>query len=513
MANNRLLASKAASQSKRLLRTSRVFSNSYWALGLATIALLTACGGGGSGSGINDKNQVEITFAPSAQLAKTCASPNLAAGEKQGTVENEKAWVRSFVDESYLWYKDVPKIDASQYASAATYFDVLKTSAKNSAGEPLDRFHWSVSNAQDENWRAGVAVNYGINWRINSETPPRSLVIYDVEPESPAGKAGILRGDKLVEVDGVDFVNANSQTDEDTIYNGLFPKDTTKHVLKFDRGGVLKRFDVAAGETYSTSPVRYKKIINYEGTKVAYLYFDDFIVKSEAKLIEAINYFKDQGAKELILDMRYNGGGYLAISQQLGYMIAGDKSIDKDFSRLLYNDKRQADNYNYKFAYFAINWTTGDDNASKPLPTMNLSRVTMLVSKQTASASEELINALKGIDVSVNLIGKTTTGKPYGWVPQSNCGRTYSLIEFKAANAKNFSDYDAGFVPNCIAEDDVQHALGDMQETMLATALSYRKTGQCPQSVVSRLAMITKPETFYQPKNMPRLIATPLKNP
>ena len=92
---------------------------------------------------------------------------------------------------------------------------------------------------------------------------------------------------------------------------------------------------MAAGETYSTSPVRHRKIINDEGTKVAYLYFDDFIVKSESQLIEAINYFKDQGATDLILDMRYNGGGLLAISQQLGYMIAGENSFYKDFSRLL----------------------------------------------------------------------------------------------------------------------------------------------------------------------------------
>ena len=498
------------------------FGIRHLAISLAAIALLAACGGASgpdndapgdnNRKGITDQDEPQIkqVYAPSAQLANTCVTP--ASGEKQGTVNDEKSWVRSFVDERYLWYKDVPYVDASKYTSAAAYFEVLKTPAKNSTGEPLDRFHWSVTNAQDENWQAGVAVDYGIYWRVESRETPRSLVVFDVEPESPAGQAGILRGDKLVAVDGIDFVNANSQSDKDTINNGLFPKDAKSHVFEFNRAGELKTFTVAAGENYPTSPVRYKKIIDDGGTKVAYIYFDDFIVKSEKELTEAFSYFNNQGATELILDMRYNGGGYLAISQQLGYMIAGEKSIGKDFSRLIFNDKRQTDNRSYRFANLGINWSTGYFDRSKQLPTMNLSKVTMLVSNRTASASEELINALKGIDVTVNLVGKTTTGKPYGWQSQSNCGRTYNLVEFKAANAKNFSDYDAGFVPSCIAEDDVQHPLGDTQEAMLATALAYRKTGRCSQSVVSRLAMISKPEAYFQPKNIPRMIVTPLKN-
>jgi len=453
-------------------------------MGLAGLALLSACGGD-EGRG----NQLSTNLVPAAKLANTCINPVQSAGEKQGTANDEKAWVRSFVDERYLWYPDVPSRDASQYASAAAYFDVLKTPAKNSAGGDLDRFHWSETKEEYDQYTNGISVDYGIAWSRVANSPPRSYTVYDVEPLSPAGVAGVQRGDKLVKVDGIDFANGADVTGLNT---GVFPQDQVQHTLQLQRGVSTLTFTLKAGQ-YATTPVRGAKVLNDNGTKVAYLYFDSFIAKSQDALITAFNDFKAQGAKELIIDMRYNGGGLLYISSQLAYMIAGPgASSGKTFNKLVYNDKRSSENYTYEFIPYALN-TSYYYDYTRPLPSLNLKRVTLLVDHRTASASEAVINGLKGIDLTVNLIGSTTYGKPYGFTPQGNCGRYYYAVEFKGENQKGFSAFDAGFAPTCTVGDDLNFQLGDLAEPRLAEALQYLKSGQCKSAPVASIKAMGAP--------------------
>jgi hypothetical protein len=121
---------------------------------------------------------------------------------------------------------------------------------------------------------------------------------------------------------------------------------------------------------------------------------------------------------------------------------------------------------------------------------LNLSKVYVIVSGDTCSASEAIINGLRGVDVDVRLIGSTTCGKPYGFTAKDNCGISYFPIEFKGVNAKGFGDYSDGFIPGagalptnvagCRASDDYTKQLGDPTEGMFATVLSYRSSGACP---------------------------------
>jgi hypothetical protein len=118
-----------------------------------------------------------------------------------------------------------------------------------------------------------------------------------------------------------------------------------------------------------------------------------------------------------------------------------------------------------------------------------LKRVFMLTGPGTCSASESIINGLRGIDLPVIQIGSHTCGKPYGFYPADNCGTTYFSIQFKGVNAKGFGDYADGFIPNgtgvagvtgCQVADDFAHALGDPAEVRLATALGYAAGQPCP---------------------------------
>ena len=182
-------------------------------------------------------------------------------------------------------------------------------------------------------------------------------------------------------------------------------------------------------------------------------------------------------------------------------MIASIEDTNQTFTELVYSDKRGAENIAYPFPTqtfgIAENFSDGF-----PLPNLELSRVYVISSNNTASASESLINGLRGIDFEVILIGSSTTGKPYGWIPKDNCGTTYSTIQFKSANAKGFGDYADGFIPSvmdngadqvsgCLVYEDIKHQLSDPDEKMLATAIYHIENGTCP---IDTLQAIAKPK-------------------
>lgn len=483
---------------------SKVHPRRHWTACLVSLTLLAACGGGGGGG----DNKVTAAFAPSKDLANICVNPTESA-EKQGVLDNEKAWVRSFVDERYLWYKDVPAVDAARYTKVEDYYTALLTKAKDSTGlRDLDRYSYSQTYTAYNQRSSGVSVDYGIAWARASSYPPRSWTVSDVEPKSPAGLAGVRRGDKLASVDGVDFIFGNA----DPLNKALFPENQDVHKFEFDRAGTKVSFQFSAGASYETTPVRQAKVINYNGKKIAYVFFDAFVAKAQDDLSRTFQDFANQGATDLVIDLRYNPGGLLILSAQLAYMIAGTKSESKNFYQLIYNDKRPNDTANgiTRFESRYIDWVAQVYTNTK-LPTLNLNKVTVLVTENSASASEALINGLRGIDVEVNLIGQTTYGKPYGSNPTTNCGRTYSMIEFKGANAKGFGDYGAGFAPTCTVGDDITREFGDPSEGMLAAGLYYAANGKCVSSASSRLATMQTPKLIYDRKPA-QTIWTPIRN-
>jgi len=139
-------------------------------------------------------------------------------------------------------------------------------------------------------------------------------------------------------------------------------------------------------------------------------------------------------------------------------------------------------------------------NEGTPLPSLDLPRVFILSTASTCSASEAVINGLRGIFVDVILIGTRTCGKPFGFFPTDNCGVTYFTIQFSGANNQGFGDYADGFSPEtdgdgvgvsvtgCTVSDDFLNPLGNESEGLLEAALTYRETGLCPVAPVTSLS-------------------------
>ena len=460
------------------------------------LLLLSACGGGGGGgSAVSETTTPPVSgVTPTIVAANTvqnlCEKPRSGnATDRQGTLLNELTWVRSWIDESYLWYKEVPTSYLPQnFSTPIAYFNVLKTSAVTASGKPKDQFHFTYTTAEWEASLKGVELGYGMLLAMTQNTPPRRAVITIVEPGSPAALAGLQRGDLLQTVDGVDFVNAANQASIDILNNGLFPAAQGTHTVGFLRNGVTVNATLQAIEV-NTSAVQNERIIDTATGKVGYLTFNTHNYVAERQLIDTMRRFQAAGISDLVLDVRYNGGGYLDIASELAYMIAGPQATTgKTFEQVIGNDKVKAD------APMPFHAQSQGLPAPNPiakgtaLPYLGLKRVTLLTTGNTCSASESIINGLRGVDVEVNLIGDTTCGKPYGFYPQPNCGTTYFAVQFKGVNAKGFGDYADGLAPTCRVADDYAHALGDSNEAMLASALLLRTRGSCiPATGMSKL--------------------------
>lgn len=466
------------------------FSSKKVALALcgAVLLALTGCGGGGGGADATPA----VVYAPSSQLAAQCVLPrsgvNPATGfayaDVQGTLENEKSWVRSWLDETYLWYRDIPAADPNAYGSVVAYFSALKSPAKTATGAERDRFHFTYTTAD---WLAlsqsGTAVGYGIGWSVLSSTVPRQVVVAQVGAGSPAAQAGLARGAQILAVDGVDLVNS---TDTATLNAGLFPgKSGESHRLTVrDVGASASRTVTLTSAAVTLAPVPLVKTVNAGDGPVGYLLFNDHIATAELQLVDGVRQLAAAGVRDLVLDLRYNGGGYLAIASQLAYMIAGSTATKGAvFEKLQFNDRNPFKLTDAEattpFYDRALGYSFGPAGAA--LPSLNLSRVYVLTSPATCSASESVINSLRGVGVEVIQIGGTTCGKPFGFIPQDNCGTTFFAIQFQGVNQQGFGAYEDGFVPQCVVADDFTHALGDVAEARLAAALQYRITRGCAQ--------------------------------
>jgi hypothetical protein len=479
---------------------------------LLCTASLAACGGGDGGGGATpiggslNPGTSPSAIPPSSTYAQQCAAGNMLApaANRTATLDTERRFVRSYLNEAYLWYSEVPAVDTSAaafnqanvQASLSSYFDALLTPARTPSGKFKDQFSFTFPTAE---WNAlsqsGTAAGFGAEWFLGSPTPPRNIRIAFVDPGTPAAAANLARGMTLVSVNGV---SADDNTPAGTALLNevlLAPRNNVAYNFVFtNTAGATVSAAVTAG-TVTKVPVQNTRVIDSGGVKVGYLTFNDHIAPSEGQLLAAFNTLAQQNVTELVLDLRYNGGGFLYIASQVSYMIAGaTRTANKTFEKLLFNDKRVADNNDPQNNTPFFNVTSGfagtGTAANTALPQLSLQRVFLLVSGGSCSASESIINALRGIDVPVILIGRTTCGKPYGFTAKDNCGLSYFPIEFRGVNHKGFGEYADGFVPMCNVADDLTRPLGDAAEGMLAAALTYRATGACPPGTAVQAASV-----------------------
>ncbi len=473
-----------------------------------SFATILGCGGSSSNTVLDDADisWVQDVFEDENLFKNACANPrsgNDINGNEfpdlQGSTLNENHWLRSWSNNTYLWYDEIADQNPAGFNSTEEYFDVLKTEDLTDSGNPRDQFHFTFDSEDYlQLVQAGQSAGYGAEWAVIVSSPPRQILIAYTEPNTPATgtNVNLLRGAEIITIDGEAVVDSD---DTDTLNAGLFPADEGEsHTFVVrDLGATDTREITMTSAIITSPPVLNVSTIETNNGNVGYILFNSHIATAEEALVNAINQLSNDNVNELVLDLRYNGGGFLDIASQLGYMIAGaNTTVNKVFDDIIFNDKHTVTNpvtgETLEPTPFYDQTLGFSINEGQALPSLNLDRVFILSTSGTCSASEAIINGLRGVDVEVVLIGSTTCGKPYGFYPTGNCGTTYFTIQFKGANDKDFGDYSDGFspintagtvgttVPGCSVADDYNHQLGDEQEELLATALAYRDTGVCP---------------------------------
>ncbi len=412
---------------------------------LAALALLASCGGGSSNE-----------------------DPSFVC-----SVSSDKAWLREEMFDFYFWSGRSPDPSPETYADVNEYLDALRF--QGDADEPRDRFSYIEGAAAfSQFFEEGKTLGYGV--AVNGVEGTLPLRIRYIEPNSPAAAAGLLRGDTIVSANGTAAAQLVSSGDFSVLSAA---NEGDKLTLVVDSGSGARTVEVTAA-TFSLKPVTATTVFTLpNGKKAGYLSLKDFITQAEGPLSDAIAQIRAQGATELILDLRYNGGGRVSTATHLASLVTGATQAGKLFTSLVFNPKQQRYNTTYRLS---------------SQPGTAFPRVVVLTGSRTCSASEMVANGLKPY-ADVVTIGGTSCGKPVGFSPQKHCDKVYSLVNFESLNANGQGKYYSGLPLTCTVKEDFTRALGDASETLTAAALSYLQNGSCPvqpSSVPSRVLRSTE---------------------
>lgn len=330
-----------------------------------------------------------------------------------------------------------------------------------------------------------------------------------VSPSSPAAAVGVERGDRVLKINGR-TISAGSQSELNYISSSL---DGSTIKLNIQRNNGTQYTVDLVRKTYKSSSV-YKKALLVSGSKkIGYLAYGRFSTLPNSKTeLEAIYAdFASQGATDLILDFRYNGGGYVETAEHLvniiapaaktgsvmyvefynSLMQAGKATILS--KQILYNSSGQPVQYQGRNATYAdIDYSVaGNTYKFQKIGTLNnITNVVFIVSGNTASASELVINSLRP-HMNVKLVGSKTYGKPVGFFPITIDKYAVYMSNFNIQNSAGEGNYYDGLPVDISGSDDVTHDFGDVQENLIAKSVAYITNGTIVSSVKNSSTMST----------------------
>lgn len=430
----------------------------------------------------------QISF--SLEINEECS--DTYTGEKYFRI-HEFIW--KTLNDFYLWQEEVPSLDDTYSPSGTKYRELIEPYPEPEAFfESLkyedDKFSDILSNYEDiENSIKGINANNGLKFilsRYGSEDAVMGIVTYILE-ESDATSKDIKRGDMFTGVDGKSL-NINN-------YSELLFGDNLSYTLNMaDLNGNLlspngENITLTKTEKFQSNPIQISKIIEEGQTKVGYLMYNQFAQGFDDDLNEVFSNFKSEQINELILDLRYNGGGLVQSAVNLAGMITGQFS-GEIFGKYLWNKKVMSVLNSNPETYannLRINFTS-QLGEGETVNSLNLNKVYIITTGRSASASELVINGLTPyidvIQVGDNTYGKNVGGPAvlYDYIDNNrtkNPDHTYgiSCISFFIANSQDFYDYADGLAPqdDLKLKEDITNlgTLGESSDPLLALALKH----------------------------------------
>ena len=362
----------------------------------------------------------------------------------------------------YLWNTQLPAM-----LNTASYTDPIgvMTAIRQYSIEPgfaaaVDRWSFAMKKTEWDLYSGGMSSvssstnaegDFGITVFFRAEGDLRVRL---TEPNSPAGIAGIRRGWRITSINGnSNITTGNAPFIIDNIYKG------TSATITFTKPDGSSTDITLNAAHYADKSVYLDTVYNTPSSKIGYFVYNSFlgnIGQITSNFARVFDRFTAAGINDLIVDLRYNGGGYVNLQEKLANYLVPGSAQGSVMMRQIYNSKHSNENSTTLF-----NKTGG----------LQLNKIYFIVGRGSASASELLINNLKP-HMDVRLIGNSNThGKPVGYFPIEN-GEWYVFpVSFKTVNKNGEGNYYAGFTPNALVADGLDKDWGDITESSLASAI------------------------------------------
>jgi carboxyl-terminal processing protease len=371
----------------------------------------------------------------------------------------------------YYWY-DKPEASSVNSSNKDSY-DEPYSLLEAMRYKTLDR--WSFVADYDEFMAEmqGTFVGHGFRIGVDPSGKARISMIYN---KSALYTEGVRRGWIVKSINGTDIAPILIAGDA-AAYSQVIGPGTAgiTNIFVFTKPDGTNVTISSTKSSFTQNTVLLSETLQLSTGPTGHIVFESFITPSSDELALAFATFKANGIKDLILDLRYNSGGYLYIAQTLASYIGGDGLKDKIFAKMQYNDQHPTmDNSSFLF---------------KATPySLALPRLVVITTRLTASASEAVMNGLKPF-ASVISIGDTTNGKPAGmngWEIE----KKYFMwpITFKMVNSQDQGEYFAGIAPVKVVADDITHDFNDREELCLKEAIHYIETGSVSKSAAGKFS-------------------------
>jgi len=357
-----------------------------------------------------------------------------------------KSVLYDVMKEWYLWYDTIPNINPDEYPSLTALLDDITL-------QPTDR--WSeVMGTEEYNNLYDHSEYIGHGFGLVDD-PEGNLWVGFVYDGAMAGVEGVERGWQVLSINGVAIT---PETELDTLLgkNELGIENTFQFRNK--QGG--NKSMTLAKEIVDINSVLYSDIIDVDGIMTGYLVYQHFLIDSYDELDAVFEGFLENNVQEVIVDLRYNPGGQINVSQYLASLIAGTKAIKGTFVKLTYNDKKSDRNISKPYLDLENTLTTTPE------------RVFFITTSKTASSSEVMINGMTPY-LDVFLVGDNTYGKPVGSISFTYIDSTVIPVTFDLINRWDEGDFYEGIPADSYLEEDIKIDFGDPEEKLLKEVLYY----------------------------------------
>lgn len=380
-------------------------------------------------------------------------SPVVSATDKM------KDTVLLYSRDIYLWNTQIPSgFNPRTYEDPHKIMTAIRDySQEPGFSKPVDRWSFAIKQAEWDNISSGVSKDFGLSVFFYADG---DLRVKSVEKQSPAGRAGIRRGWRITKLNG----NSNiTNSNADFIVQQVFRSNSTLFTFQKPDGSTEDLQLNAA--TYQENPLFLDTVYITGSKKTGYFVFNSFLGDTNQIYNEfqrMFNRFSQEGVSDMIVDLRYNGGGYVTVQRKLAnYLVPSAGSSGLMMKQEFNNNNKQ---YNSSTHYSKSG-------------SLNLSRIFFIVSRNTASASELLINNLKPY-LDVKLVGPSNTyGKPVGYFPIPVSDWYIFPVSFRSTNKNGEGNYFDGILLDKQVGDGLNKDWGDREEASLASILKYINTG------------------------------------